>query len=108
MTESSYVGGTMTGSLARFFYDETGQRYGKVFQQPGKEAVRTYNLGAGFEASGETWNGASRTGFQFTKFIFGAAGAKLASLTTQPNSTDFLTEFNLLAAAEKFLLRKNH
>ena len=65
----------------KFFYDESGQRFLKVFREsPKKPEIRTYYLGGGLEYR-EKWEASSRQGYQISKYIMGAGGQRIVSIT---------------------------
>ena len=72
------------GDMTRFFYDESGQRFLKIYKK--KEAdsleIRSYYLSEDFELRESRSEGKPR-GYQTTSFITGAGGQKIASITSQ-------------------------
>jgi RHS repeat-associated protein len=67
---------------ADYFYDASGQRFLKIFKRSGLPAVKTWYLAGSIELR-EKWSDdlTQKYGAQSTKYIFGADGKRLASIT---------------------------
>lgn len=82
LIESTRVGGNFNGTKMRNVYAGESNRFLRIYEQPGKQKVKTWNLG-GIEFR-ETWSGDKRDDIQVTKYIYGIDGGRIASVTGNP------------------------
>ncbi len=68
------------GKVSYNYYDETGQRYMKILQEPQQPEIRSYMLSGAFEYR-EKWSDGQLTGYQVSKYILGPGNRKIASIT---------------------------
>ena len=82
LIESIRVGGPLNGATTTNVYAGEANRFLRVYGQPGKQKVKTWDLG-GMEIR-ETWSGTTRDNVQVTKYVYGIDGSRIASLTGNP------------------------
>ncbi|MBX3722405.1 MAG: VCBS repeat-containing protein [Turneriella sp.] len=82
LIKSTRVGGALDGATTTNIYAGEGNKFLRLYQQPGKQLVKTWNLG-GMEIR-ETFSGTNRDNVQITKFIYGIDGGRLSSITGNP------------------------